>query len=84
MTENQSPFQSYPLLTEMRTAIEIDLRQTIESQFLDNYLPLKEMLKYHMGWSIDDSSGKRLRPLFVLLATHASGGDWHKALPAAS
>ena len=47
-----------------------------------------EMLTYHMGWTGEGAgpkaTGKRLRPLFVLLAASAVGGDWQKALPAAA
>jgi geranylgeranyl diphosphate synthase type I len=48
------------------------------------------MIAYHMGW-VDESfsatsvdSGKRLRPLILLLVTEALGGDWRTALPAAA
>jgi len=43
-----------------------------------------------MGW-VDEAdmpysqpTGKRIRPLFLLLCTEAAGGDWRKALPAAA
>jgi geranylgeranyl diphosphate synthase, type I len=46
------------------------------------------MLAYHMGWvgvtGAPKASGKRLRPLLVLMANEACGGDWQSALPAAS
>lgn len=46
------------------------------------------MLAYHMGWvgvtGAPKASGKRLRPLLVLMANEACGGDWRSALPAAS
>jgi len=41
-----------------------------------------------MGWTGEgagpEATGKRIRPLMVLLTTAASGGDWNKALPAAA
>jgi geranylgeranyl diphosphate synthase type I len=47
-----------------------------------------EMLTYHMGWiKVDEStkvSGKRLRPLILLLATKGCGGEWLHAIPAAA
>jgi len=47
-----------------------------------------EMLTYHMGWTSEgagpDATGKRIRPLLVLLTVAASGGDWKLALPAAA
>jgi geranylgeranyl diphosphate synthase type I len=46
------------------------------------------MLTYHMGWTGEgagpEATGKRIRPLMVLLCTSATGGDWNKALPAAA
>ena len=52
--------------------------------------PFYGMLHYHLGW-VDDTfqptagrSGKRLRPLFLLLACEAAGGEWRRAVPAAA
>jgi geranylgeranyl diphosphate synthase type I len=46
------------------------------------------MLTYHLGWSGigagPEATGKRLRPLLVLLTCAACGTDWHIALPAAA
>jgi geranylgeranyl diphosphate synthase, type I len=78
-----SPIQSNPLLVEMRKAVEADLRQTIRVEFGELYTPMREMLEYHMGWQANEGAGKRLRPLFVLLAARSAGGDWQKAVPAA-
>lgn len=48
------------------------------------------MARYAMGW-VDETdqpysqpTGKRIRPLFLLLCTEAAGGDWRQALPAAA
>lgn len=48
------------------------------------------MMRYAMGW-VDENdnpyqqtTGKRIRPLLLLLCSDAAGGDWHKALPAAA
>jgi geranylgeranyl diphosphate synthase type I len=47
-----------------------------------------QMLTYHMGWSGEgagpEATGKRIRPLLVLLSTAACGADWQPALPAAA
>lgn len=47
-----------------------------------------EMLTYHMGWSGEgagaEATGKRIRPLMVLLAAASCGADWRSALPAAA
>ena len=47
-----------------------------------------EMLTYHMGWTGEDAgpeaTGKRIRPMMLLLCTSACGADWQLALPAAA
>jgi geranylgeranyl diphosphate synthase type I len=48
------------------------------------------MLRYPLGWVNADGSanhqptGKRIRPILLLLSTEAAGGDWTAALPAAA
>jgi len=46
------------------------------------------MLTYHMGWTGDgagpEATGKRIRPLLVLLCASGSGGDLTAAMPAAA
>ena len=46
------------------------------------------MLTYHMGWTGEgagrEATGKRIRPLIVLLATASVGADWKTSLPAAA
>lgn len=48
------------------------------------------MLRYPLGWvdqhnqPYSQPTGKRIRPLLLLLTTEAAGGDWHTALPAAA
>lgn len=48
------------------------------------------MLRYHMGWAdeqfrpVHAPTGKRLRPVFCLLACEVCGGNWEHALPAAA
>lgn len=52
--------------------------------------PFYGMIHYHMGWAdkhlspVALKSGKRIRPLLVLLACSAAGGDWRQAVPAAA
>jgi geranylgeranyl diphosphate synthase type I len=47
-------------------------------------------LHYHLGWVDQDlqptggHTGKRLRPIFCLLACEACGGSWEQTLPAAA
>jgi geranylgeranyl diphosphate synthase type I len=51
---------------------------------------LSVMLNYPLGrvdefnQPYDGSTGKRIRPLFLLLCTEAAGGDWRKAVYAAA
>lgn len=48
------------------------------------------MLRYPLGWVDQDGqpynhpTGKRIRPILLLLATEATGGDFRSALPAAA
>lgn len=48
------------------------------------------MLRYPMGWVNADgtpyggTTGKRIRPVLLLLCAEATGGDWQRALPAAA
>ncbi|TEU16532.1 MAG: polyprenyl synthetase family protein [Anaerolineales bacterium] len=71
-------------------AIEEELRQvlSIPDQRLD---PFYGMMHYHLGWTDESfkatrsqTGGKRLRPLFCLLACQAVGGEPQQALPAAA
>lgn len=48
------------------------------------------MLRYALGW-VDENNqpyhhltGKRIRPILLLLCSEATGGSWHSALPAAA
>lgn len=48
------------------------------------------MLRYALGWvdkndqPYNQLTGKRIRPVLLLLCAEAAGGDWRKALPAAA
>lgn len=48
------------------------------------------MLRYALGWvnqndePYNQLTGKRIRPILLLLSTEAAGGDWRKSLPAAA
>ena len=67
--------------------IEADLKKTIERIDRDHYPLLVSMMSYHLGWEGENAgpkaTGKRIRPLLVLLTCSAAGGDWKLALPAA-
>jgi geranylgeranyl diphosphate synthase type I len=70
-------------------AIEEELRQTaaVPHPALGAFYG---MMRYHLGWTdtafqpAETPAGKRLRPLFCLLACWSAGGDPELALPAAA
>lgn len=69
-------------------AIESELQRQISRLDTPRTKPFHEMLTYHMGWTGEgagpDATGKRFRPLLVLLSNAACGADWRSALPAAA
>ena len=68
--------------------IELELQKQISRLDAPRTKPFHDMLTYHMGWTGEgagpEATGKRIRPLMVLLSTAASGGNWKFALPAAA
>ncbi len=68
--------------------IELELQRQVSRLDQPHSKPFHEMLTYHMGWTGEgagpDATGKRVRPLMVLLCTSACGADWKSALPAAA
>jgi geranylgeranyl diphosphate synthase type I len=75
------------------TELDATMRQIIDHslQSADREAPeFGAMLRYPLGW-IDEHNhpytqptGKRIRPLLLLLCAEAVGGDWRQALPAAA
>ncbi len=76
------------LLPEMLPAIESELQRHVARLDQPRIKPFYEMLAYHMGWLGEgagpEATGKRIRPLLVLLSTAGCGADWKSALPAAA
>jgi len=76
------------LLNSMPPAIESELQRQVARLDEPRTKIYHEMLTYHLGWTGEgagpEATGKRLRPLLVLLTAAASGGDWKTALPAAA
>jgi geranylgeranyl diphosphate synthase, type I len=82
----------------MLPAIEAELQRFVEKLDEPHTLLFHEMLTYHMGWSGEGSgpeaTGKRIRPLLVLLTYAAAIGSagktkiestgWKQALPVAA
>lgn len=73
---------------QMLPAIEAELQRQVARLDRPEAAAFHEMLSYHMGWSNRDSpgggSGKRIRPLIMLLVVSSCGKSWTPALPAAA
>jgi geranylgeranyl diphosphate synthase type I len=69
-------------------AIETELKKQVARLDQPHTRLFHEMLTYHMGWTGEgagpEATGKRIRPLMVLLVTAATSGKWEHALPAAA
>lgn len=76
-------------LTEtMLPAIEAELQRQVARLDEPHTRPFHDMLTYHMGWTGDgagpEATGKRIRPLLVLLTTAACETEWLHAVSAAA
>ena len=81
-------------LKPLLSGIESELQQQISRLDVPRTQPFHGMLTYHMGWTGEgagpEATGKRIRPLLVLLTCLASSGaegeveTWRSALPAAA
>jgi len=73
---------------ELVSAIEAELQKQVSRLDAPRTKPFHEMLTYHMGWTGEgagpEATGKRIRPLLVLLCTSSCGANWQFALPAAA
>jgi geranylgeranyl diphosphate synthase type I len=72
----------------MLSSIEAELRRQVDRLDEAHTASYHEMLTYHMGWTGagagPEATGKRIRPLLVLLTAASCGADWRAALPAAA
>lgn len=81
---------SDPLLENILLMVENELQKQVLRANKPHTKPFHEMLTYHMGWTGEGAgpiaTGKRIRPLLVLLTAAASDptGEWQSALPAAA
>jgi geranylgeranyl diphosphate synthase type I len=68
--------------------IETKLRQTVSLAREGGTQELHDMLAYHMGWEDENASpnasGKRIRPLLVVLTAGSTAGEWRDSVPAAA
>lgn len=82
MKEKQS------ILPVLFAAVEAELKQSVAYIDQPGVDEVYRMMTYHLGWEGEGAgpaaTGKRLRPLFVLLSNSAAGGEWQRALPAAA
>jgi len=73
-----------PLLSQ----IELELQKQVSRLDQPHTKPFHEMLTYHMGWTGEgagpEATGKRIRPLMLLLTVAACGTKWLHAVPAAA
>lgn len=76
------------LAPRYRQAIEEELQRVLSQSNGEGLEGLHHMLAYHLGWegqgAGEEARGKRIRPLLLLLACAAAGGQWQRALPAAA
>ena len=75
-------------LKPLHSHIELELQKQVSRLDSPRTNVFHEMLTYHMGWTGEgagpEATGKRIRPLLVLLCTSSCGANWQSALPAAA
>ena len=76
------------LMDQMRLGVDQQIALMLDTPLLDGLSELKSMLAWQLGMDgtpgSEFSRGKRIRPLLLLLATYAAGGNWENALSAAA
>ncbi|MFQ5943449.1 MAG: polyprenyl synthetase family protein [Anaerolineales bacterium] len=76
--------EEFPITSQMLKAASADLRRFAGLLQDGSSKELYEMTAHHFGWDEDGRSGKGVRPLLCLLSCAAAGGDWERAVPAAT
>ena len=71
-----------PLVSGMLQAVQADLHGLLDQLIADP--KLFEMVEHHFGWAEGAAVGKGIRPLLCLLCCAGAGGQWERALPAAT
>ena len=75
-------------ITKFLAAIEAELQRQVSRLDEPHTHPFRDMLSYHMGWTGEgagpDATGKRIRPLMLLLTVAACDTDWLRAVCAAA
>jgi geranylgeranyl diphosphate synthase type I len=76
------------MISDILPHIETELQNQIARLDRPRTRLFHEMLTYHMGWTGEgagpEATGKRIRPLLVLLSTASCNTDWLRAVPAAA
>lgn len=76
------------IITQYLPSVENELQRQVNRLEEPRYASFREMLTYHMGWTGEgagpEATGKRIRPLLVLLVCSSVGGDWLHAIYAAA
>ncbi len=76
------------MIANLLPHIETELQHQVARLNTPRTKNFHEMLTYHMGWTGEgagpEATGKRIRPLMVLLTTSSCGADWELTLPAAA
>jgi geranylgeranyl diphosphate synthase type I len=75
-------------IAAMLPEIEAELQRQVSRLDDKRTKAFHEMLTYHMGWTGEgagpETTGKRIRPLMLLLAAASCNAAWKPALPAAA
>jgi geranylgeranyl diphosphate synthase type I len=75
-------------LKPLLSSLEQELQKQVSRLDAPRTKPFHDMLTYHMGWTGEgagpEATGKRIRPLMLLLCAASCGPDWQSALPAAA
>lgn len=80
---------TFPPTSDLLSAVDAEMRRVVEAVGLDTN-GFATMLHYPLGWmtaegaSYNEPTGKRVRPILLLMCAEAAGGDVQRALPAAA
>lgn len=76
------------LTGQFLAAVDAAMRAVVDSVPLTDEFDV--LIRYPLGWvekdgaPYDQPTGKRIRPLLLLLCAESAGGDWRRAVPAAA
>jgi geranylgeranyl diphosphate synthase, type I len=79
----------FSLANDLLSAVDAEMRRVVEAVAVD-VDGFATMLRYPLGWMTaeggpyNEPTGKRVRPILLLMCAEAAGGDARKALPAAA